>query len=235
MGLGRFFVRALEQVLREEEHDGAVLWSPGTQPWLELMGWTEMPLGAILADLREWRTAGPEEPARSTIRPYRDEDFESVRNLFNTASSLQRFAMLRDDSYWELELLRARMVSELFSPDWEPWGFLVGEREGRVVSYLRTMRDPRRGSLTVLECGFEPEANRDVTAMLRFLLDKLGAAAPRVMYSVGPTRLANLTPSDRLHWKRADDERLFMRSFGSFAVPVDLYQDERLLWPCNRL
>jgi GNAT superfamily N-acetyltransferase len=235
MGLGRFFVKSLEHVLREEGADGVMLWSPGRQPWLELMGWTELPLGAILADLRDWRTAGPEETARSVVRAYRDDDFEAVRNLFNTASSLQRFAMLRDDHYWRLELLRARLEGQLFAPDWGPWGFLVGERDGRVVSYLRTARDPRRRSLVVLECGFEPDATRDITAMMRFLLEKLGDSAPRVMYSVCPTRLANLCPSERLHWKRADDERLFMKSFGSFEVPVSLYQDERLVWPCTRI
>ena len=74
--------------------------------------------------------------------------------------------------------------------------FLVGERAGRVVSYLRAER-PSADDLTVLEYGFEVGAREDVAALVQGVLAPLGGDAPRRLRCVAPSRLANLLPARR--------------------------------------
>jgi hypothetical protein len=201
--------------------------------WPERLGYEPLPLATLVADTRGLASLAVAGTSPSAIRPYEATDFDAVRNLYNTATCVQRLAVLRDDLAWERELLRARLARE-GSPHALPLDFLVGEREGRVVSYLRAER-PTASALTVLEYGFEVGQRDDVAALVRGVLAPLGDDVPRRLRSIAPTRLANLLPARRLAWRCQAGPRMLMRSFGSFDVPTDSPPDERLVWQADWL
>ena len=232
MGLGRFFLKSVHERAAEEGFDGALLYSAIGAAYYERMGYEELPVAMLLADLRDWRDVDPTGPTTSRIRPFEQADLPAVRNLYNTATSLQRLALLRDDDYWECELTRARLREELLASGVPRSRFLVGERDGRIVSYLRASLSAGGDTLIVLELGFEAGTREDVPAMIRVLLEEM-SPPPRLLRAVAPSRLANLVPARRMAWKREADDVMMMKSFGSFRVPTDLDHDERLVWACD--
>jgi N-acetylglutamate synthase-like GNAT family acetyltransferase len=228
-GLGRRLVDLVHARLRDEGFDGALLFSCIGEAYYERLGYETLPMLRLEADVTEWRTAGRPETS-SEIRAYADVDFEDVRNLYNTASALQELSVLRDEDTWGVELLRARLVDELAGRQARPWSFLVGARDGRVVSYLRSHWNADRRVLTVLELAFEPGCREDVTASLFHVLDAIQPEGAVRLTAVAPTRLANLVPTRRLRWIEEHEDILMMLSFGSHAVPTDLPHDARLIW-----
>ncbi len=232
--LDRYVLVRVEEHLREEELDGALLFTDVGVKALARMGWIELAQRALVADVRGWRDAPRVGASASELRPYEPADFESIRELWSLGSSLQRFTILRNDDFWQAQILRAQLVEESHGSWLGPWSFLVGVRDGRVVSYLRCSRSGPRAPLTVLEYAHEPGAREDITAMLGLIMEKQGEDAPRVIVAVAPSRIENLVPSERMSWRRETDARLIVRAFESFEPPMDLIPDERLVWPTDR-
>jgi hypothetical protein len=233
-GLDRFFLKAVHDRLSDEGFDGAVCFAAPQARWPERHGYQALPLATLVADLRGFMDDERLGVSDSLVRAWRESDFEPVRQLYNAATCVQRLAVLRDDALWRHELERARLERAASTHEL-PLDFVVGEREGRVVSYLRAARDPLGGALVVLEYGFEVGMRDDVAALLRGVLEPLGPRRPATLRGVAPSRLANLVPARRLSWRRQARPRMLMRSFGSFEVPTDAPPDERLVWQADFL
>ena len=238
MGLERFFLVRIEEWLRSRELDGALLLASRSPRTHRRLGWIELLQGGLVADLREWRTAGPAFGTTSIVRPFEQRDFDAVRELWSLGASLRPFALLRDAEWWDAALPAGAQDQESSSGAWRfpefPWGLLVAERDARLVAYLRTERRGPRAPLSVLEFAHEPGAREEITHMLRALLERLGAAAPKTLSGVTHSRLANLCPSDRVSWRRDLEDRLMIKSFSSFVPPVELHPDDRIVWPGDR-
>ena len=233
MGLGRFFLKAVHDRVQEEGFDGGLLFSSIGPAYFARMGYEVLPVGVLVADLASHRDVHPTPATASRIRPFEPADFDAVRNIYNTTASLQRLALLRDDEYWDASMLRSTLAERLLEQARLPASFLVGERDGRVVSYLRAARSPADDALVVEECGFDSGAREDVTAMIRHLLEQLEPTPPRALRAVGPSRMANLVPAHRMAWKRETQRVMMMKSFGSFQAPTDLAVDDRNIWACD--
>lgn len=233
-GLDRFFLKAVHDGLLAEGFDGAVCFAAPQARWPERTGYETLALETLVADLRGFVDDERLGVSDSLVRDYVEGDFEAVRNLYNATTCVQRLAVLRDDELWQHELERAALERRS-SPHELPRDFVVGERDGRVVSYLRAARDRAGGALVVLEYGFEVGMRDDVAALLRGVLEPLGDRMPATLRGVAPSRLANLVPARRLTWRRQARPRMLMRSFGSFEVPTDAPPDERLVWQADFL
>ncbi|TAJ05079.1 MAG: GNAT family N-acetyltransferase [Planctomycetota bacterium] len=229
LGLGTQFLQALHERLRDEKHDGAALYSRIGREFYERLGYRRLPSRVIEAELIDGRDPRFE-PSPSLLREFDARDFAQVRNLYNTSSALQRWAFLREDEYW-----RHRIEAQLERAQRFPRGrarsvFLVGERDGRVVSYLRAMNSPDGDVLQLLEYGFEPGARDDVPALVSRAVEACGDARPLRARALAPSRLANLLPARATTW-HAERRSIFMlKSFGGFEAPIEAPQDERLVW-----
>jgi hypothetical protein len=142
-------------------------------------------------------------------------------------------ACLREDDYWEFDIMRERLLHEMFSGKNYPWAFLVGEREGRVVSYLRT-RFPGDDTLHVIEYGFEAGAKEDVAAMLRFLMERLEREGVSRLRGKVPSRFVNLCPARQFRWR---EKRLVMVRpvKENFLLPPFAHPDEYFHWTIDLL
>jgi GNAT superfamily N-acetyltransferase len=231
-GLATSLLEHLHAWLPGHAYDGAMLFSEIGEPFYARFGYVTLPQARLIADVREYARHRPRDGdhGRSHVRPFEAGDLASVRNLYNTSSALQDMAVLRDDDAWELHALRSRLRVELWGKASRDGDFLVGERDGAVVSYLRTSMDPKARRLVVQEYGLEPGCREDVTAMTCAALDELGSQAPPVVTGVAPQRLANLLPSERVSWRWEDGDIFMVKSFGGFQPPVDVHPDLRLVW-----
>ena len=236
LGLGRLLLEAVHEHLRDERYDGALAFSTIGGRYFARLGYEPLPLAALEADLEGWRSSGPQVDTSSTVRPFRPEDpddFEAVRNLFNTTSSLQQLAVLRDDDYWRFVLRRSELEEE--SAPEERRVFLVGERDGRVVSYMHAGTKGRGGRLVVYEYGVETGAAEDMTVLSREVIQALGhRRRPRRLRCVVPTRFRNWCPARSTVWRVEKRNVLMMLPLGGFGVPAELAQDERLIWSLDR-
>lgn len=229
LGIGTQFLQSLHERLRDEKHDGAALYSRIGREFYERLGYRRLPSRVVEAELIDGRDERFE-PSPSLLREFDARDFSPVRNLYNTSSALQRWAFLREDEYW-----RHRIDAQVERAQRFPRGlarpvFLVGEREGRVVSYLRALRAPTGDGLQILEYGFEPGARDDVPALVSRAAEASGEPRPKRVRALAPSRLANLLPARGTTW-RAERRSIFMlKSFGGFEAPIEAPQDERLVW-----
>lgn len=232
-GIGRRLMEEAHGLLAREGYDAALLYSLIDPGYYERLGYTVLPTQHLEAGMDGWREAGPRSRTPSGIRPYEPRDFPSVRNLYNTHVSAQRMACLREDDYWEFDIMRERLLHEMFSRKNHPWAFLVGEREGRVVSYLRT-RFTGDDTLRVLEYGFEAGAKEDVTAMLRFLMERLEREGVSRLRGKVPSRFVNLCPARQFRW---EEKRLVMvRPIReNFLLPPFAHPDEYFHWTIDLL
>jgi len=233
-GLDRFFLKSVHDQLAAEGFDGAVCFAAPRARWPERLGYQPLPLASLVADLRGIVDDERLGVSDSRVRAYDGADFEAVRRLYDASTCVQRLAVVRDDDLWRHELLRAELEAQA-SPHPLPLSFVVGEREGRVVSYLRAARERSGGALVVLEYAYEVGMRDDVAALLRGVLEPLRPDLPSTLRGVAPSRLANLVPARRLSWRRQARPRMLMRSFGSFEVPVGAPPDERLIWQADFL
>lgn len=234
LGLGRRLLEAVHDHLRDERYDGALAFSTIGPRYFAKLGYEPLPLAALEADLAGWRTYGPQVDTESTVRPYRPDDpddFEAVRNLFNTTSSLQQLAVLRDEDYWRFVLRRSELEARVVPG--ERRVFLVGEREGRVVSYMHAGVNGRSGRLIVYEYGVETGAAEDMTVLSRAVIGTLGRR-PRRLRCVLPTRFRNWCPARKTTWRLEKRNVLMMLPLSGFGVPAEFTQDERLIWNLDR-
>lgn len=233
LGIGSQFLSALHERLHEERHDGSALYSRIGREFYERLGYHRLPSRLVEADLVEGRDPRFE-PTQSLLREFEPRDFPAVRNLYNTSSALQRWAFLREDEYWRHRLDAQSERARLFSRGSGRALFLVGERDGRVVSYLRAAPASGGDVLELLEYGFEPGAGEDVPALVSHAAESNGGTRPRRARALAPTRLANLLPARAPTW-HSERRRIFMlKSFGGFEIPSDAPQDERLVWASDR-
>lgn len=229
-GLGRRLMDEVHAWLSAEGYDGAVLFSAIGPGYYARMGYEHLPTQSLEADVgRHWT---PERVSSTppALRDFRREDLSAVMSLYNMAASAQRMALLRDEEYWDIELLREGLSRERFCAYPHPRPFLVGEREGRIASYMRSARSLKDGALVVLEYAFEAGAKEDVAAMLALVRESLGPEAPAVLRGLLPSRFANLCPSRSLKWSEDRDSIMMIKSFGGFRVPVEAPPDERFVW-----
>jgi GNAT superfamily N-acetyltransferase len=234
LGLGRRLLAAVHDHLRGDRYDGALAFSTIGAGYFRRLGYEPLPLAVLEADLEGWRSSGPQVETRSRLRPYEPRDFEAVRNLYNTTSSLQELAVLRDEAYWDFVLRRGELAERMFPG--ERSVFLVGERDERVVSYMRASVRARTGRLVVDEYAVEPGAAEDMTALSRAVLERLGTRGrgPRRLRCVVPSRFRNWCPSRRMAWREEKRNVLMMLPLSGFAVPAESSQDERMIWSADR-
>lgn len=234
LGLGRILLRSVHEHLQGERYDGALAFSTIGARYFAKLGYEPLPIAALEADLVGWRSSGPQVETSSTVRPYRPDDpddFEAVRNLFNTSSSLQQLAVLRDEDYWRFVLRRSQLEAEALPG--ERRAFLVGERDGRIVSYMHAGVNGRSGRLVVHEFGVETGAAEDMTALSRATIERLGRR-PRSLRCVVPTRFSNWCPARRAVWRLEKRNVLMMMPLSGFGVPAEFAQDERLIGTLDR-
>lgn len=236
LGLGRLLLEAVHDYLRESEYDGTLAFSTIGARYFGRLGYQPLPLASLEADLEGWRSSGPQVDGESTVRAYRPDDpadFEAVRNLYNTTSSLQELAVLRDEAYWRFVLRRSELEAQAIPG--ERRAFLVGEREGRIVSYMHAGVTGRSGRLNVYEYGVESGAAEDMTVLSRAVIESLGRRRrPRRLRCVVPTRFRNWCPARKTAWRVEKRNVLMMLPLSGFAVPAEIAQDERLIWNLDR-
>jgi predicted N-acetyltransferase YhbS len=232
LGLSRELLAAVHEQLAADGYDGALAFSTIGGGFFARIGYQPLPLAALDADLSDWRASGPAVAAASLAQPYEDADFAAVRDLYNTTSSLQRLAVLRDDAYWQFLLARSALAARLFPA--ERAAFLVGRRQGRVVSYMRAALR-RDGRMSVLEYGFEAGCPEDLTLLTRAAIESFGDARPTRLRSVVPTRFQSWVPAPSARWQPEKRNVLMLLPFAALAVPdAASAQDERLIWPADR-
>lgn len=232
LGLSRELLSGVHQELAARDYDGALAFSTIGGGYFARIGYQPLPLAALEADLSDWRASGPPIESPSSVRPYAERDFDAVRDLYNTTSSLQRLAVLRDAVYWEFLLRRSALTERLFPAERNT--FLVGERGGRVVSYMRAALR-RGGTMSVLEYGFEAGCTEDLTLLCRATIESFGEEPPRRLRSVVPTRFRNWCPSPSSRWQPEKRNVLMLLPFGGLSVPdAESAQDERLIWAADR-
>jgi predicted N-acetyltransferase YhbS len=231
LGLGRELMERVHEHVAGEGRDGVLAFSTIGGGYFARLGYRPLPLAALEADLSQWRVSGPPIEPTSIARAYEPRDFDAVRDLYNTTASLQRLAVLRDADYWEFLLQRSALGAQHFPA--ERTAFLVGERDGRVVSYMRAgLR--RGGSMGVLEYGFEAGCSEDLTLLCRAAIESFGDERPKRLRSVVPTRFRNWCPSPSSRWQAEKRNVLMLLPFGGFGVPdADSAQDERLIWAAD--
>lgn len=232
LGLSRELLAGVHERAAGEGFDGVLAFSTIGGGYFARLGYRPLPLAALEADLTDWRASGPPIETTSTARPYEERDFGAVRDLYNTSASLQRMAVLRDAAYWDFLLRRSDLAGRHFPA--ERAAFLVGERDGRVVSYLRAALR-RGGSMSVLEYGFEAGCAEDLTLLSRAAVDAFGDERPKRLRSVVPTRFRNWCPSPSSRWRPEKRNVLMLLPLRGLGVPdADSAQDERLIWAADR-
>ena len=228
LGIGTRLMEELDGAFAAEGYDGALLFSSIDASYYERFGYRPLLQHALTAELGGWRSQGPPANDASTIRPFEESDEEQVQSLYNTAAGLRRFAILRDRAAWEADRLRAAHAEEFLGRPEHPLRFLVGERDGAVVSYLRTTHSRDGTRLVVLDYAFETGRREDVTAMLRHVIASRDTP-PKELFSCAPTRLTNLVPSRRGAWN-VTEGTMMLKSYGGLAVPSDSRHDDHFAW-----
>jgi GNAT superfamily N-acetyltransferase len=233
LGLGTRLLQALHEQLRAEEFDGAALYSRIGREYYERLGYRRLPQRALEAQLVDGQDPRFE-VTPSLLRDYESRDFSGVRNIYNTSSALQRWAFLREDEYWQHRIEGQQQRARLFPRGQSRPLFLVGERDGHIVSYLRASATPEGDLLHVLEYGFEPGARDDVPALVTRAALECAPVRPQRARALAPTRLANLLPARAPTWHSERRSLFMLKSFGAFEVPSDVPQDDRLVWASDR-
>lgn len=150
----------------------------GITPFYERFGWrvVAQPYVRVPADEAAAIGAAGAAPA---IRPFEPDDLPAVRRLYDAATRGATGAVVRTGRYWS---------DHFWWANDDPRCFLVAERRGRIVGYLRGQVEAPRQRLVVLECETSPSEREAASALL--------AGAARRSLDLGYSMIYCQAPAD---------------------------------------
>lgn len=127
----------------------------GVMPLYERLGWRVVAqpyLRAPLAEAARLAASGP-----YVVRSFDARDLPAVRRVFSRATRHATGSIVRTERYWR---------DHFWWANDDPRFFLVAERRGRVVAYVRGQVEAPRQRLVVLECETLPSGRAAAPALL---------------------------------------------------------------------
>ncbi len=128
----------------------------GITGFYERLGWRVAAQPYLRAPVAEVAALAPE-GQRYHVRTFEAGDLPQVRRVFALATRRATGAVVRSETYWR---------DHFWWANDDPRFFLVAERHGRVVAYLRGQVEAERQRLVVLECETLPTERDAARALL---------------------------------------------------------------------
>ncbi|HXF50218.1 MAG TPA: GNAT family N-acetyltransferase [Dehalococcoidia bacterium] len=147
----------------------------GVMPLYERLGWRVVAQPYLRAPVAELAGVGADRPY--AVRGFGVADLPAIRRVLSRATRRATGAVVRSERYWR---------DHFWWANDDPRFFLVAERQGRIVAYLRGQVEAQRQRLVVLECETLPSARGAAQALVADAARRASALGLTMVYCQAP-------------------------------------------------